>query len=57
MKNKLHLVQKIVRLTRTWVPTGDAKNPLACVWVEAGTQRAVSAAPAGTEAGRLHLCA
>jgi hypothetical protein len=57
MKNKLHLIPKTVRLTCTWVRTGDPKNPLACVWTEAATPRAVSAAPAGSETGRLYQCA
>jgi hypothetical protein len=57
MKNKLHLVPKTVRLTCTWVRTGDVKNPLTCVWVEMAAPRAVSTASADSEAGRLHLCA
>ena len=32
MKNKLRLVQKTVCLTCNWVPTGNPKIPLACVW-------------------------
>jgi len=57
MKNKLCLVQKTVRLTCTWVPTGDAKKPLACVWLETGTPRTVTAAPADSEGWRWHQCA
>lgn len=56
MKNNLYLVQKTVRLTRTWVPIGDVKIPLVCVWVEAGTQHTASAAPADSEGGGC-ICA
>jgi len=57
MKNNLYLVKKNVHLTLTWVLTGDARNPLICIWVETGTPGTVVAAPADSEAGRLHLCA
>jgi hypothetical protein len=57
MKNQLYMVRKAVRLSCVWTPTGDAKRPLACVWVEAGAPCAASAASAGSEAGGLRLCA
>jgi hypothetical protein len=57
MMNKLQLVDKNLRLTCTWVSTGDMKRPLACVWGYSKTPREVSAASADSEAGGLHLCA
>lgn len=57
MKNNLHLIRKTLRLSCTWIPTGNLKRPLACVWVEAGAPRAASTATADSEAGGLCLCA
>jgi hypothetical protein len=57
MKNNLYLVQKTVRLTCNWVPTGDAKRPLECVWVESETLKSVSAVPSEQETEGLYLCA
>jgi hypothetical protein len=59
MKNKICLVQKTVRMTRTWVLTGDARMPLICTWVETATSGTVAAAAASadSEAGRLPRCA
>jgi hypothetical protein len=46
------------QLTCAWVPTGDARTPLACVWKEA----AASLGPTGQSSpeddiGRIRLCA
>ena len=57
MKNKLHLLQKTARLTCIWVPTGDAKRPLACLWVGAQTPQTSIVTPSNDEFGRMHLCA
>ena len=61
MMNQLCLIRKPIRFTCFWVPTGDARRPLACVWVETKAQQAVRTATfteeAGHEAGRMHLCA
>ncbi len=57
MNKQLHLIRKAVRLNCVWKPTGDAKKPLACVWVETGAPCALAAAPADSEAGGLRLCA
>jgi hypothetical protein len=57
MSNKLHLIQKAVRLACIWVPTGDARRPFACVWVEANTAPGASTVPSADQAGRVHLCA
>jgi hypothetical protein len=57
MKNNLHLIRKPLRLSCTWIPTGNLKRTLACVWVEAGAPRAGSTASADSEAGGVCLCA
>ncbi len=61
MKNKLVLIRNTVRLTCVWVPTGDVKKPLACVWVETQASQALNHAvledEAGSEPVRIHLCA
>ena len=57
MNNNLHLIQKTTRLSCTWVPTGDIKRPLACVWSGSKAPQAVPVATTKIEAGRMHLCA
>ena len=57
MKKKLYLVPKTVRLTCSWVATGDAKNPLVCVWATVETPSLASAAIVNSEEVRMHLCA
>ena len=54
MKTNLFLVKNSVSLSCTWVVTGNASNPLRCVWVAVAAPRTVSTA---TDAGRLHQCA
>jgi hypothetical protein len=46
MIKKVQLIHKTLRLTCTWVQTGDEKRPLACVWVETRTPRSIAQAPA-----------
>jgi hypothetical protein len=57
MMNKLHLIRKTVRLTCTWVPTGDAKRPLACAWVESKAPQTGNPESSVSEMARIHLCA
>jgi hypothetical protein len=57
MKKTLYLVRNKAHLTCTWLPTGNAKRPLACVWVGTQTPQTASDAPSQQETGRLHLCA
>ncbi|MGA2809127.1 MAG: hypothetical protein ABSE87_13420 [Terracidiphilus sp.] len=57
MTNKLHLIKNTFRLSCVWVATGDARTPLACVWVKSATAQAMSTASLETEPGRLYLCA
>ena len=58
MNNKLFTFRKTGRITCAWVSTGDAKMPLACVWVEAEAPGAVST-PSFSEddASGVRLCA
>ena len=56
MKNQLYLVEKTVRLTCIWAPTGDARRPLNCVWA-AAKPPAISAATSKANTGRIHRCA
>ena len=57
MKNNLRLVQNPVFLTCNWVPTGDPKMPLACVWTGSKPRQAVSTASFTDDVERVHLCA
>lgn len=57
MTNKLYLLQRTGRLTCNWVPTGDPKMPLTCIWTASKTPQAVSAPSPTEETGRIHLCA
>ena len=44
MNDKLVTLGKTHHLTCAWVSTGDAKTPLACVWVDAETSRTAPSA-------------
>jgi hypothetical protein len=59
MNNKLFTFRKTSRMTCAWVSTGDAKMPLACVWVDAETYRTASAASSSSndEPQGIRLCA
>jgi len=58
MNNKLFTFRKTGRMTCAWVSTGDAKTPLACVWVEAEASGAASAASFSKDDARgVGLCA
>jgi hypothetical protein len=59
MNNKLLAIRKAHRMTGVWVPTGDIRTPLACVWVEADTFHPASAAPSSSndEPEGVRLCA
>lgn len=57
MITKLHLVQKTVSLTCNWVPTGEARNPLICVWTGSKIAEDANSASSTDNAGRMHLCA
>jgi hypothetical protein len=57
MKNTLHLVQDTFHLTCKWVPTGDERKPLACVWTEPKNAQAAITSSSNDEAGRMPQCA
>lgn len=57
MNNKLHAIQKCVRLVCIWVPTCNSFRPLVCKWVDAAMTQTAVASPSQTEAGRMRLCA
>ena len=45
MNKKIYSLPDTGRLICTWVPTGDKRIPLACVWIQAEAPRADSASP------------
>jgi hypothetical protein len=50
--------QKTARLTCAWVPTGNPRNPLACVWFDANARTtSKEASSSNNESGRLPQCA
>ena len=57
MTNKILTLQK-AGLTCAWVPTGNPRNPLACVWAETAARKSAQAAPSSNiDSGRMPLCA
>ena len=56
MKKNLYLVQKPVRLTCSWVTTGNDRKHLICVWTTSASA-SVEAADATSKEARMHLCA
>jgi hypothetical protein len=58
MFNNILTLQKPLRLTCSWVRTGNPRNPLACVWVKASARNnGKVASSANDESGRMALCA
>jgi hypothetical protein len=59
MNNILFAIRKPNRLTCVWVPTGDARTPLICVWKEASPSRVGrnSQSSLKDETGGIGLCA
>jgi hypothetical protein len=58
MFNNILILQMPVRLTCAWVPTGNLRNPLACIWAEATTRGAFKEASSSkANSGRMPLCA
>jgi hypothetical protein len=55
MKNNLHLIEKAPRIACVWVSTGDARQPLACIWVEVPPAARAATPVKGT--GGMRLCA
>jgi hypothetical protein len=59
MNNILLTTRMTGRMTCAWVPTGNPRTPLACVWKDAEsslTASKVESSPTD-EAGGIHLCA
>ena len=59
MKNILLMTRKTGRMTCAWVPTGNPRAPLACVWTESEPSLAAHRTESSSidEAGGLRLCA
>jgi hypothetical protein len=58
MYNNILTLPKPGRMTCAWVPTGNPKMPLACVWVETSARKnAKEASSSNDESGRMLLCA
>jgi hypothetical protein len=59
MNTNFPTIRKTGRITCAWVPTGDAKAPLACVWMEAEPSCASSTTHASADRapGAMRLCA
>jgi hypothetical protein len=58
MTNKILTLRTTGRLTCTWVPTGNPRNPLACVWTETAARNSSTAAPSSNaNSRRVPLCA
>jgi hypothetical protein len=59
MNNILLTTRKTGRMTCAWVPTGNPKMPLTCVWIDAEPSLAPSTSQSSPtdEAGGLRLCA
>jgi hypothetical protein len=60
MTNNILSLRKAGRLTCTWVRTGDARNPLVCVWTD-GKARSVGTSKEASSpkitSGRMQRCA
>jgi hypothetical protein len=57
MNNKLFPVQKIGLLSCAWVPTGEMKTPLRCIWVDSSRTGSSATSSPDNKAGRMRLCA
>ena len=55
--NKLLFLHARNRLDCKWIPTGDPKTPLACLWTVSKTLASAAAASSTRETGRMHRCA
>jgi hypothetical protein len=58
MYNNILILQNPHQLTCVWVPTGDLRTPLACMWVEANAQSNFKEASSSNDESRgMRLCA
>ena len=57
MFNSVLTLKKAGRLTCAWLPTGDPRQPLACVWTADSRNVAKAASSTKTDSGRMLVCA
>jgi len=58
MYTNLLMLRRRTRLTCVWAPTGNARTPLACVWIEANADSSrKDASPSNDGKGGMLLCA
>lgn len=58
MNNTLFAIRNPGRMICAWIPTGDSRSPLVCVWLEAGHPRAASTmSSVDREPTGIRLCA
>jgi hypothetical protein len=58
MFNNNLTLHRAVRLTCSWVRTGNPRNPLACVWVDSNARNnGKEASSSNDESGGMLLCA
>lgn len=57
MYNKFELIRETPRLNCYWLPTGDAKKPLVCVWAHSKAAQPFFAAPSKDEPLGVRQCA
>jgi len=57
MNNTLFAIRNPGRMICTWIPTGDSKTPLVCVWFETSDPRAASKMSSHKEPAGMRRCA
>jgi hypothetical protein len=57
MNSKLYPLQKTGHLSCIWVPTGEPKTPLACVWVDSTRTASPATSSPDDDEGGMRLCA
>jgi hypothetical protein len=57
MNNNRFAIRNPGRMICAWIPTGDSKAPLVCVWFEAIDQRVASTMPLGDKPVETRRCA
>jgi hypothetical protein len=58
MNNTLFAIRNPARMICAWIPTGDSKTPLFCVWLDADDPRAASPMSSlDKEPSGMRLCA
>jgi hypothetical protein len=57
MSNKVLALKNAGRLTCAWLPTGDPRHPLTCVWTVDSRSAAKAASSTKTDSGRMLACA